>query len=62
MSTRKRAWVAATLDTKLDEAEYVCDLLEAARTPCHIWPIFQPKVLLAVTANSSSIRMQTIGT
>jgi len=30
MSTRKRAWVAATLDTKADEAEYVCGLLEAA--------------------------------
>ena len=30
MSTRKRAWVVATLDTKLDEAEYVCGLLEAA--------------------------------
>jgi uncharacterized protein (UPF0261 family) len=33
MSTRKRAWVAATLDTKLDEAEYVCGLLEAAGLP-----------------------------
>lgn len=30
MSMRKRAWVVATLDTKLDEAEYVCGLLEAA--------------------------------
>ena len=29
----KRAWVAATLDTKRDEAEYVCDLLEAAGLP-----------------------------
>ena len=28
--TRKRAWVAATLDTKLDEAEYVSTLLEAS--------------------------------
>ena len=33
MSTRKRAWVVATLDTKLDEAEYVCGLLEAAGLP-----------------------------
>jgi len=33
MSTPKRAWVAATLDTKLDEAEYVCGLLEAAGLP-----------------------------
>jgi uncharacterized protein (UPF0261 family) len=30
MSSHKRAWVAATLDTKSDEAEYVCGLLEAA--------------------------------
>ncbi|MBV9342655.1 MAG: Tm-1-like ATP-binding domain-containing protein [Acidobacteria bacterium] len=30
MISQKWAWVAATLDTKLDEALYVCDLLEAA--------------------------------
>jgi uncharacterized protein (UPF0261 family) len=30
MSSQKQAWVAATLDTKLDEAMYVCNLLEAA--------------------------------
>ena len=30
MPTPSRAWVAATLDTKLDEAEYVCGLLEEA--------------------------------
>jgi uncharacterized protein (UPF0261 family) len=29
-SSPKRAWVAATLDTKNEEAAYVCDLLEAA--------------------------------
>ena len=33
MSTPRRAWVAATLDTKLKEAEYVCGLLEAAGLP-----------------------------
>ncbi|HXY49329.1 MAG TPA: Tm-1-like ATP-binding domain-containing protein [Terriglobales bacterium] len=33
MSTRKPAWVAATLDTKRDEAEYVCGLLEEAGLP-----------------------------
>ena len=27
MPSQKRAWVAATLDTKLDEALYVCNLL-----------------------------------
>jgi uncharacterized protein (UPF0261 family) len=36
MSTRKRAWVAATLDTKLDEAEYVAALLDAAGLPVTI--------------------------
>ncbi len=30
METIKRVWVAATLDTKSDEADYVCTLLEAA--------------------------------
>lgn len=29
MPSQKRAWVAATLDTKLEEALYVCNLLEA---------------------------------
>ena len=29
MPSQKRAWVAATLDTKLDEALYVCNLLES---------------------------------
>jgi len=36
MSSQKRAWVAATLDTKIDEAFYVCDLLEAAGLPVHL--------------------------
>ncbi len=33
MGTKKRVWVAATLDTKSDEASYVCALLEAAGLP-----------------------------
>jgi uncharacterized protein (UPF0261 family) len=33
METTKRVWVAATLDTKGDEANYVCSLLEAAGLP-----------------------------
>jgi uncharacterized protein (UPF0261 family) len=33
MAARDRAWVAATLDTKGAEAEYVCGLLEAAGLP-----------------------------
>ena len=30
MQTAKPVWVVATLDTKSDEADYVCTLLEAA--------------------------------
>jgi uncharacterized protein (UPF0261 family) len=33
MSSQKRAWVAATLDTKAEEAEYACALLEATGLP-----------------------------
>jgi uncharacterized protein (UPF0261 family) len=33
METTKRVWVAATLDTKSEEANYVCTLLEAAGLP-----------------------------
>jgi uncharacterized protein (UPF0261 family) len=33
METVKPVWVVATLDTKSDEAEYVCTLLEAAGLP-----------------------------
>ena len=33
MAAQNRAWVAATLDTKGAEAEYVCGLLEAAGLP-----------------------------
>ena len=33
MKTARRVWVAATLDTKSEEANYVCTLLEAAGVP-----------------------------
>src|SRR5215469_9836244 len=36
MRSQKRAWVAATLDTKVDEALYVCRLLEAAGVPVNL--------------------------
>ena len=36
MLSVKRAWVAATLDTKIDEALYVCDLLESAGVPVNL--------------------------
>jgi len=36
MLSYNRAWVAATLDTKIDEALYVCHLLDAAGLPVHL--------------------------
>src|SRR5215471_14177292 len=36
MLSEKWAWVTATLDTKVDEALYVCDLLEAAGVPVNL--------------------------
>ena len=36
MSSQKRAWVAATLDTKIDEALYVSSLLEGVGLPVHL--------------------------
>jgi uncharacterized protein (UPF0261 family) len=36
MLSQKPAWVAGTLDTKIDEALYVCSLLEAAGLPVHL--------------------------
>ena len=36
MSSQKRAWVAATLDTKMEEALYVCRLLESAGLPVNL--------------------------
>lgn len=36
MLSQKRAWVAATLDTKIDEALYICHLLEAAGIPVNL--------------------------
>src|SRR5215475_14864743 len=36
MLSQKWAWVTATLDTKIDEALYVCDLLEATGVPVNL--------------------------
>jgi uncharacterized protein (UPF0261 family) len=58
---RKRAWVAATLDTKLDEAEYVCGLLEAAGLPVTLADL-STKGLAASHSHSSSIRKQVSAT
>ena len=53
MSTQKRAWVAATLDTKRDEAEYVSCLLEAAGLPVTVTDL-STKTPAAVPAPPSS--------
>ena len=45
MSSQKRAWVAATLDTKMDEAMYVCSLLEAVGLPVTVADLDEKGVL-----------------
>ena len=58
MSTRKRAWVAATLDTKADEAEYVCGLLEAAGVPVTLADLSTKDSAASYTPQSSPGRQQ----
>jgi len=58
MSTRKRAWVAATLDTKADEAEYVCGLLEAAGLPVTLADLSTKDSAASYTPQSSPGRQQ----
>jgi len=58
MSTRKRAWVAATLDTKGDEAEYVCGLLEAAGLPVTLADLSTKDSAASYTPRSSPSRKQ----
>jgi len=58
MSTRKRAWVAATLDTKADEAEYVCGLLEAAGLPVTLADLSTKDSAASYTPQSSLGRKQ----
>jgi uncharacterized protein (UPF0261 family) len=58
MSTRKRAWVAATLDTKLDEAEYVAALLDAAGLPVTVADLSTKAPAVAPATHSSAARRQ----
>ncbi len=53
MPTRMRAWVAATLDTKLDEAEYVCELLEATGLPVTLADLSTKNLAVGQAAHSS---------
>jgi uncharacterized protein (UPF0261 family) len=56
MSTRKRAWVAATLDTKRDEAEYVAALLDAAGLPVTVADLSTKAPAAARAPESSAAR------
>jgi uncharacterized protein (UPF0261 family) len=58
MSTQNRAWVAATLDTKGDEAEYVCGLLEAAGVPVTLADLSTKDSAASYTPRSSPGRKQ----
>jgi uncharacterized protein (UPF0261 family) len=59
MSSQKRAWVAATLDTKLEEALYVCDLLEAAGLPVNLADLSTKERSSTTAQLSSSTRLLT---
>ena len=58
MPTPTRAWVAATLDTKLDEAEYVCGLLEAAGLPVTLADLSTKDLAVGEASHLSSGRQQ----
>jgi uncharacterized protein (UPF0261 family) len=62
MSSRQRAWVAATLDTKIDEAMYVCDLLEAVGLPVTVADLSTKGSSSTLTRLSSSTRHLTSAT
>jgi uncharacterized protein (UPF0261 family) len=59
MSSQKRAWVAATLDTKIDEAMYVCGLLEAVGLPVNLADLSTKGTSSTPARQSSSTRLLT---
>src|SRR5271169_6884744 len=59
MSSQKRAWVAATLDTKIDEAMYVCNLLEAVGLPVNLADLSTRGTSSTLVRPSSSTRLLT---
>jgi uncharacterized protein (UPF0261 family) len=59
MSSQKRAWVAATLDTKSDEAMYVCNLLEAVGLPVSLADLSTWGSCSTLARPSSSTRLLT---
>ena len=62
MSLQKRAWVAATLDTKIDEAMYVCNLLEAVGLPVNLADLSTKGTSSPLARPSSSTRLLTSAT
>src|SRR5215510_4794229 len=62
MTTPKRAWVAATLDTKLEEAEYVCTLLEAAELAVTLVDLSTRSSATAPASHSSRGRQHILPT
>ena len=57
MSSQNRVWVAATLDTKMEEALYVCRLLEAAGLPVNLADLStkgSPSTSIVVHGSSST--------
>lgn len=62
MSLQKRAWVAATLDTKIDEAMYVCNLLEAVGLPVNLADLSTKRTSSPLARPSSSTRLLTSAT
>jgi uncharacterized protein (UPF0261 family) len=57
MSSQQRAWVAATLDTKLEEAQYVCNLMEEAGLRVSVADISTTANSAALARMSSSKRL-----
>ena len=59
MTSQKRVWVAATLDTKIDEALYVCDLLGAVGLPVNLADLSTKGISSTLHRPSSSTLLLT---
>lgn len=57
MPLQKRAWVAATLDTKLDEASYICNLLADAGLSVNLADLSTKETSTNLARQSSSTRL-----
>ena len=59
MTSQNRVWVAATLDTKIDEALYVCDLLGAVGLPVNLADLSTKGISSTLHRPSSSTLLLT---